>query len=62
MLHKVKMVKQTYEKAFERRLLNHVEVDGFYVKIDMFKVTRNIGSRSREYNIVTSKSKGSQGL
>lgn len=36
------MAKRSYEKAFERRLLNSVDQGGFYVKIDMFKVLNKI--------------------
>lgn len=44
------MTKRTYEDAFERRFLKNVEVDGFYVKIDMFKVVNKSGT---DYKIIT---------
>lgn len=42
--------KRSYDEAFERRFLNNVEVDDFYVKIDMFKV---ISKNCFAYNILT---------
>lgn len=32
------MPKRSYSEAFERRFLNKVDIDDFYVKIDMYKV------------------------
>lgn len=34
------MAKRTYEEAFERKFLNKVSLNDYYVKIDMFKVLR----------------------
>lgn len=45
------MSKRSYESAFERRFLKSVDVDGFYVKIDMFKVIKPKGKR--QYDIIT---------
>lgn len=51
------MPKRSYEKAFERRFLNSVNQNGFYVKIDMFKVLNkidDINTNKNRYNIRTS--------
>lgn len=49
------MSKRMYKEAFERRFLKSVEVDGFYVKIDMFKVKRKKENHNKcKYEIVTS--------
>lgn len=44
------MSKRTYADAFERRFLNSVEVGGYYIKIDMFKV---LSKHGQKYKIKT---------
>lgn len=45
------MSKRSYEKAFERKFLNKVEIDDFHVKIDMYKV---VSKGDDCFNIITS--------
>lgn len=44
------MSKRVYDQAFKRRFLNDVEVGGYYVKIDMFKV---LSKHNKRFNIKT---------
>lgn len=55
---KVKMSKRTYEKAFERKILNKVEVGDFCVEICMFKVDKEIKNGFNDgYNVTTTENK-----
>lgn len=55
---KVMMLKRTYEKAFERKLLNKVEVGDFCVEICMFKVDKKIKKGLTDgYSVITTENK-----
>lgn len=52
------MSRRSYKKAFERRILNKVEVDDFYVEINMYKVQAKRPSYRTEYDIITTENNG----